>query len=167
MRISRVMPVIVSLVAMGASRGAAQLAPAPGRQYVTVTATAASSRVPVGGATQLWAEVTPNAAIHVYAAGAVDFKPVTLVVTPNARIVAGRPTYPMPDVATAPGSTGRVPAYAKPFRIALPITVAAAAQPGERLTIAGAVTYQACDDRMCYPPSALPVTWTVTVASRR
>ena len=31
------------------------------------------------------------------------------------------------------------------------------------LIIGGGVTYQACDDRLCYPVNVAPVTWTVTV----
>jgi hypothetical protein len=29
------------------------------------------------------------------------------------------------------------------------------------LTIGGALTYQACDDRLCYDPVTLPLSWTV------
>jgi hypothetical protein len=56
-----------------------------------------------------------------------------------------------------------VPAYRKTFRIAVPITVKATAKRGETLTVGGAVNYQACDDRLCYPVTAAPVTWTLTV----
>ena len=75
----------------------------------------------------------------------------------------GKVTYPKPDVATAQGSIGDVPAYGKPFRIALPVTVAKSARLGEQLTVSGVVIYQACDDRLCYPSSTAPVTWSIAV----
>jgi hypothetical protein len=34
---------------------------------------------------------------------------------------------------------------------------------GETIVVAGKVTYQACDDRVCYPPESAPVSWTVNV----
>ena len=85
------------------------------------------------------------------------------MVMPNGSIKAGKPTYPKPDVATAPGSLDGVPAYKQPFRIAVPVTIAPTAKKGETVTIAGAVNYQACDDRLCYPVTAAPITWQVSV----
>jgi hypothetical protein len=29
--------------------------------------------------------------------------------------------------------------------------------------VSGTVNYQACDDRVCYPPESSPITWTVVV----
>ncbi len=147
-----------------ASAPSTQLAPAPSTlQHVTVVPSAATSTVAPGRSTTLHADVTPKPSIHVYAAGATDFKPVTLVITPNPLASPGRPSYTKPDVATAQGSTGNVPAYAQPFRISVPITISAAAQPGQVVTLAGVVNYQACDDRLCYPPSSAPVVWTLAV----
>lgn len=148
---------------VGAPPVHAQLAPAPTLQHIVVAPRASAAAVAPGGAVTLWAEVTPKPSIHVYAAGAAAFKPVALVLTPNPLIAAAPPTYPKPDVATAQGSTGNVPAYAKPFRIAVPVTVKGSASRGEMLTVAGVVNYQACDDRLCYPPSSAPVIWTVAI----
>jgi cytochrome c biogenesis DsbD-like protein len=101
-------------------------------------------------------EVTPDPRIHVYAPGAKDFTVVSLVLTPQPDLVPGKPIYPKADVATAPNSDD-APAYSKAFRITQPVTVKAGASKG--LTIAGVLNYQACDDRVCYPVSSLPVTW--------
>lgn len=157
---------LLALVAVPVLAGFAQgqlLAPITGRQHITVTGASSASSAPAGGALTLWADVTPKPGIHVYAAGATDFKPVGLVVTPHPGVQPGTPKYPKPDVATAQGSTGDVPAYSRPFRISLPITIARTAARGERLTVAAAVNYQACDDRICYPPSTVPISWTFTV----
>lgn len=142
---------------------ALQLAPAPTVQYVTVATAASASSATAGSAITLWADVTPKPRVHVYAAGATDFTPVSIVITPNAGLTVGKPTFPKPDLATAQGSTGNVPAYARPFRIAQPVSIVPGAKPGDRLTVAGAVRYQACDDRLCYPATAVPVTWTIVV----
>ncbi len=142
---------------------ARQLAPAPTVQYVTVTTAASAASAAAGASITLWADVTPRPRVHVYGAGAIDFTPVSIVITPNVALAVGKPTFPKPDVATAQGSTGNVPAYARPFRIAQPITIKPNAKAGDTLTVAGAVKYQACDDRLCYPATAVPVTWTIAV----
>lgn len=158
----RVVPVLLLGIAQ-VSVARAQLAPAPTLQHISVVAGVSAQSARPGGAVTLWADVTPKPSIHVYAAGAVDFKPVALVVTPNAAITIGQARYPKPDVATAQGSTGSVPAYAKPFRIALPVTLKATVKPGDQVAVAGAVNYQACDERLCYPATSAPVQWTITV----
>lgn len=142
---------------------AGQLAPAPTIQHIVVTGRASQESATPGGTVTLWADVAPKPGIHVYAAGATDFAPVSLLVTPNTAIGIGRASYSKPDVATAQGSTGNVPAYARPFRITQPVTIRPGAARGETITVAAAVKYQACDDRLCYPATAAPVTWVIAV----
>jgi DsbC/DsbD-like thiol-disulfide interchange protein len=109
------------------------------------------------GRVTLALEVTPDPRMHVYAPGAKDFTVVSLILTPQPDITPGKPVYPKADVAAAPGSDD-APAYSKVFRITQPVTVKNGAKD---VTIAGVLNYQACDDRVCYPVSSLPVTWSV------
>lgn len=135
----------------------------PGVQHATVASAQSVASAASGAAVTLWADVTPNPSIHIYAEGAKDFTPVSLLLTPNAAIAPGKPTYPKPGSAAAPGATDAVPAYAQTFRIGVPVTIRSTAKPGEVLTVAGTVNYQACDDRLCYPVTAAPVVWTISV----
>ena len=154
----------VGVVLASGSTGAAQgLLAKPGVQHASVAGTATPATVAAGSVVTLMADVTPNPSIHIYADGAKDFTPVSLVLTPNAGITAGKPKYPKPDVAAPPGSTDVVPAYKQTFRIAVPVTIKSTAKPGDVVSIAGAVNYQACDDRLCYPVTAAPVAWKITV----
>jgi hypothetical protein len=131
------------------------LAPKPTVQHVTVAPSVIRG---ADGRLTLALEVTPNPRIHVYAPGAKDFTVVTLILTPQPDVSAGKPVYPKADVAAAPGADD-APAYAKVFRITQPVTVKAGAS--KDLTIAGVLNYQACDDRVCYPVSSLTVTWSL------
>jgi DsbC/DsbD-like thiol-disulfide interchange protein len=131
-------------------------------QHITVAASANAATAPKGGTVTLWADVTPKANIHVYATDREGLTPLKLVLTPQSTVTIGKVKYPEPEISVSAGATGAVPVYRKPFRLAQPITVAAA-KPGDVLTIAGVINYQACDDRVCYPSASLPVTWAVTV----
>ena len=154
---------IVLVLGSGPNARAQGLLAKPGVQHASVVATATPATATAGAVVTLLADVTPSPSIHIYADGAKDFTPVSLVLTPNAGITAGRPKYPKPDAAAAPGSADAVPAYKQTFRIAVPVTVKSTANTGDVVSIAGAVNYQACDDRLCYPVTAAPVAWTVTV----
>ena len=140
------------------------LAPAPSAvQHVVVAAGANVATVPAGGTVSLWADVIPKPNIHVYAPGAKDYQIVALVLTPQRGLTFGKATYPAGTPMAFPGVTERVPVYQKLFRITQPITIARTAAAGQTLTIAGAVNYQACDDRVCFPPASIPVMWTLRV----
>jgi hypothetical protein len=159
-----VLPLLTAVVLAGSGVAGAQgLLPRNAVQHATVATSASASAVVPGSKLTLYADVTPYPAIHIYAEGATEFTPVSLAITPTGAVTAGKVAYPKPDVAKAPGSTEAVPAYRKTFRIAVPVTVKASATRGETLTVGGAVTYQACDDRLCYPVTAAPVSWTLSV----
>jgi hypothetical protein len=161
--ISGVLSAAMLLLAQSVGLTGQTLLPRSSVQYATFTASSSTASVAPGGSVTLWVDVQPNRSIHIYAAGARDFTPISLVLTPASPLKAGRAVYPKPDVATAPGSTGDVPAYQRPFRIALPVTIASSARPATVVSIGGAVKYQACDDRLCYPATVAPVSWSVTV----
>ena len=61
----------------------------------------------------------------------------------------------------------RVPTYQKPFTITQEIVLdgsaatRAALAKQATLTVGGVLTYQACDDRLCYDQVTLPLSWTV------
>ena len=59
-----------------------------------------------------------------------------------------------------------VPVFVKPFRLIQPLHVEATPQAQAALrdktslTVSGSLDYQACDDKVCYNPSSIPVSWT-------
>lgn len=133
-------------------------------QHVAVEPSRHPSAVARGSAVTLSVVVTPQPGIHVYAKGATEFTPVALVMTPTAGITMGRPRYP--DVGPDTSLTAMAdpaPAYHARFRVDQPITVTRAVTSGGTLRLSGALNYQACDDRLCYPAASIPVLWTLTV----
>ena len=59
--------------------------------------------------------------------------------------------------------------YQRPFRIAQDVALDASAEAQaalkdlSSLTLKATLTYQACDDRICFSPQSVPLTWTVAV----
>jgi hypothetical protein len=162
---SRTYNVVVRVIVFAAVI-AQTLLPRPSTvQQISVTPSASISTAARRAAVTLWADVTPNRNMHVYATNKQGFAPLSLVVKAQPGIEIGKVSYPAAEVGLTPGidALTPVPMYTKPFRVAQAITVSPSAKSGDVLTIAGVINYQACDDRLRYPVNSLPVTWTVAV----
>jgi peroxiredoxin len=109
-------------------------------------------------------DITPHAGIHVYAPAAKGYTPVTLTVSPATGVSAGALTYPVAEDYYFKPLDEHVAVYQKPFRISQRVTLdrAAAARLGSApITLSGTLNYQACDDRLCYKPERVPLSWTI------
>jgi hypothetical protein len=86
------------------------------------------------------------------------------VAAPSKAVVAsvGKPAYPPSELVFDTALNKKIPQYLKTFRIRQPITLGAV-KSGDRVDVSGTLSYQACDDRMCYPPTTAAVAWTVNV----
>jgi DsbC/DsbD-like thiol-disulfide interchange protein len=156
---------VLLLALLPAAVGAGQtLGPKlPPIQHVTVVATTSAPDLPADGQVTLVVDVTPKPGIHVYAAGSSEVAPVTIVMTPLAGVRFGRAKYPTPAPAPALTASDPAPAYYAPFRIEQPMSMVKGARLGKTVTVSGALNYQACDAKTCYPATSLPITWTLDV----
>ena len=151
------------LITAGTAFGQTLTLKPPAVQHVGVIGTANPASARPGERIMLWADVTPETNIRVYAPGAKDVLPVALVMTPERRATYSKPSYPAGRLASTVGLSERVLVYSETFRIVQPVVLARSLKAGETLIMAGAVNYQACDDRVCYPAASIPVTWSVRV----
>ena len=135
------------------------LTPRPG--HAAVSASPAEVSAKVGTKLSLFVDVTPKAGIHVYAPGSKDYIAVAVKLAPQLEVKAGKLEYPKSEMMSF--ADERVPVFQKPFRLTQPVTLDKSVKAGATVTVAGTVTYQACDDRVCYPPESAPVAWTVMV----
>jgi hypothetical protein len=132
-------------------------------QHIVVDTSTSAPAVARGGSLTLYVDVAPKAAVHVYAEGAPGVTPVSLAVRPLAGVRLLPVKYPAAEKVRTLGALAPVNAYAKPFRIAQQVVLSPDVAPGESMVLAGVLTYQACDDRVCYPTAAAPVRWSVVV----
>jgi hypothetical protein len=78
-------------------------------------------------------------------------------------------TYPKSEIYFFKPLNERVPVYQEPFRLiqelALDPSQSARAKIAkmERITITGRLDYQACDDKVCFVPVSLPVSYTLHI----
>ena len=137
--------------------------------HLDATAFPSDGDVAVGNRFTIVLDVTPKPGIHVYAPGAAGYRVITLAIAeqPAIRVLPIR--YPPSEVYLFAPLNERVAVYQKAFRLLREIVVegtpqAQAALRGQTaLTIGGTLEYQACDDKVCFNPVALPVSWTLSL----
>ena len=114
-------------------------------------------------------DIRPRARIHVYAPGADDYRIIAFTLDANPLLTSRPLTYPASEIYFFEPLNERVPVFQKPFRLtqALAISTApehrAAVSRIDTMTIKGTLDYQACDDRICFTPKSIPVSFDVKV----
>jgi peroxiredoxin len=114
-------------------------------------------------------EITPKKGMHVYAPGAKNYRVVSLDIAPQPYVRVLPTAYPASQIYHFKPLNERVATYQKPFTLLVEIVpqVTAEAQKAfagrKELTLTGTLEYQACDDRICYNPTSVPLSWTVDV----
>jgi hypothetical protein len=125
-----------------------------------------------GGTLTLVVEVEPRRGMHVYAPGDHDYRVISLTVTPLPFVQSLPVKYPPSEVYHFVPLNERVPVYMKPFTLVQEVRIAdtdvartaLANEPGE-FTLFGTLAYQACDDRLCFNPVSVPVSWRIKTAA--
>lgn len=149
---------MVSTVALAQSAPALQF---KGSSHATIEASPAAVDAAPGAKASLSLDVTPKAGIHVYAPGTKDFIPIEIKFDAKPDFKAGKTAYPKSELMTF--GDEKVPVFQKPFKLTNDVTIAKTAKAGSTVTVSGTVHLQACDDKVCYPPENVPVSWTVNV----
>lgn len=128
---------------------------------------AQSDRVGIPGSViSLVLDVTMPARTHVYAPTVTGgYIPISLTITPSSQIEIAAARYPAPRTLHLDVIKETVPVFNGRFRIVQDVKIATSKAmiesigKGKSIEIAGVFKYQACDDRVCYAPTSLPVTW--------
>jgi hypothetical protein len=114
-------------------------------------------------------DITPARAMHVYAPGKHTYQVVRLEIDPQPWLKVHPIVYPASTIYHYKPLDERVEVFAKPFRLRRDVTLLAT-QDAQKLlgamtaaTLSGAVEYQACDDRVCFNPVRVPVSFTIAV----
>jgi hypothetical protein len=113
--------------------------------------------------------VAPEEHIHVYAPGARGYKVVKLELAPQQNVRANPSTYPQSEMYFFRPLNERVPVYQKPFTLMQEVVLEASLDAVKALSgktelkLMGALHYQACDDRQCFNPTSVPVSWTFRI----
>jgi len=123
-----------------------------------------------GSRITLTAEVQLPPDVHVYAPGVQGYKSIALVMDATSGMEFTPANYPRAKVLYLPAIKERVPVFEGKFRITQDLKVSSAAEfsnslgpDGKTFTITGKFDYQACDSKICFIPTSVPVRWQLQV----
>ena len=90
--------------------------------------------------------------------------PTALKIDATTDIVIGKTTYPAGSDMSFPFAPDeKLNVYTGDFKIDVLVRPLRSVQPG-KYVVRGSLKYQACDNKACYPPKNLPVTFDVKIA---
>jgi len=130
-----------------------------------------SDRVAVpGNLVTLTAEVRLPQDVHVYAPGTKGYKTIKLAIDPLPDFELKQASYPAAKILYLPAIKERVPVFEGAFRIRQEMKVNSTAEfsgalgaDGKSVTVRGKLEYQACDSKICFLPTSVPVEWQIQI----
>ena len=99
---------------------------------------------------------------HVYAPG-TKYRAVTVTLNGTAWLKQGKTVYPKPSIYFFRPFKEQVLVFSEKFTLTTPIAIGTIPARLKQVKITGALSYQACDDRVCYLPQSVPLEWVVAV----
>jgi DsbC/DsbD-like thiol-disulfide interchange protein len=139
--------------------------------HLTVQGAASAATVAPGARLSLSIEVTPRRGMHVYAPGKHDYQVVRFVLDSRPWLTSQPLKYPPSEIYHFVPLDERVETYLKPFTLVQDLAVPGTAEARKALagqksvTVSGTLEYQACDDKVCYAPTKVPLSFTLDVAA--
>ena len=136
---------------------------------ITVTLGTSDATAPPGGRVTLIVDLKPKPGMHVYAPGQVGYVPIAVTLDPSPDFRTHPAQFPVPGTYYFAPLKETVKVYDKPTRIAQAVTLALTpelrkrAAAGDKLVVTGSLAYQACDDKVCYRPETVPVSWSIAL----
>jgi hypothetical protein len=137
--------------------------------HLELTSYATDQVATLGTHFSLVLDVRPAASVHVYAPGASQYQPVRLTLNARPGVVLRAVQFPKSEDYFFKPLNEHVPVYQRPFRIVQDVMLdpsgdgSAALKDVTTLTITGTFEYQACDDKVCFAPQSIPLSWSIGV----
>ena len=137
--------------------------------HLIVAASVNDGTVVPGKRISLQFDVTPKRSMHVYAPGKHDYQVIGVTLDPQPWMKAQPMKYPPSEIYDFVELKEKVEVYSKPFTLVQEVTIPSTLEVRKQLasasslTLSGVLTYQACDDRVCYAPAKVPVKFVLKV----
>jgi hypothetical protein len=137
--------------------------------HLIVSASVNDGTVVPGKRISLSFDITPKRTMHVYAPGKHDYQVIGISLDPQPWMKARPVKYPPSEIHDFPELNEKVEVYSKPFTLVQDLTIPSTLEVRRQLaaatslTVTGLLTYQACDEKVCYAPAKVPVKFVLKV----
>lgn len=137
--------------------------------HLSMTASISDAVAAPGERLAITVNVTPKRGMHLYAPGKHDYRVVQLTLDPQPWLKPQATVYPASEIYYFKPLDERVEVFMKAFRLRRDVTLLATPAAQKLLggmtevTLTGALEYQACDDKVCFNPARVPISFTVSL----
>jgi hypothetical protein len=137
--------------------------------HLSMAVSVSDTEAAPGARLSVVADVTPAPTMHVYAPGKHTYQVIRVEIDPQPWLKVHPIVYPTSTIYHFKPLDERVEVFVKPFRLRRDVTLLATQEAHKLLgamtaaTLTGAVEYQACDDKICFNPMRVPVTFTIAL----
>lgn len=136
--------------------------------HLAVNTSISATEITPGQKVSLSFDVTPKRNMHVYAPGKHDYQVIAVKLDPQPWLKVAPTAYPPSEIYHFKELDEKVETYGHPFKLVQDMTVLDTAAAKQALAagpirLSGLLTYQACDDKVCYAPSKIPINFALTV----
>jgi hypothetical protein len=135
--------------------------------HVDITTYSSDPVIAPGNRFALAVNVTPAQHVHVYAQGAQGYRAMNFEMADQPYVRFLPLAYPGSEIYFFKPLQERVPVYQRPFTLLQEVVLevspdAARALAGRtELKLSGSLQYQACDEKQCFNPASVPLSWTL------
>ncbi len=138
--------------------------------HLRLSYSSSDAEVSPGQRIALLTEITLKKKMHVYAPQVKDeYTPISWSMEPARSSVDLGVNFPEPSILYLRPIQEKVPVYegklklVREIRLAEEKTLRDLVGTSGQVEIKGTLKYQACDDRVCYPPETIPMTWKLKI----
>lgn len=124
----------------------------------------------MGNRLSLILDISLKDKMHVYAPGAQGYRPIELKITGSPAFTLVPAEYPQAQMLYLRAIRENAPVYQGQFRLSQDIVLIPNAKKldesvnsASEVVIEGSLSYQACDDKICYLPKAIPLKWAIKI----
>ncbi len=159
------------LIKAGGKTGGFTAATKISTNHLDVTTYPSEATVAPGNRFSLVLGVAPHSGLHVYAPGAEKwgYRVISFKLDPHPQIHVFPVAYPASEIYYFKPLKERVAVFQKPFQLVQELLLDGtpasqeALRDKQEVTLTGTLQYQACDDKVCYNPVSVPLSWKLSL----
>jgi peroxiredoxin len=137
--------------------------------HLDITTYPSESAIAPGNRFSIAFDIQPHNGIHVYAPGAKGYRVIGFILEQQPFVRTLPMKYPASQIYFFKPLNERVPVFQKPFTLVQEVVLEGTPQAQtvfrgkNSVTVSGTLEYQACDDKICYNPTTVPLSWTLNL----
>jgi hypothetical protein len=136
--------------------------------HLTLTSYVSDDRAYAGNRVTLILDIDLPPKMHLYAPGVKGYKPAEfqLDAHPNVRVL--NTNFPKPEIMNLPVIKESVPVYSRKIRITRDVILGTDdnMRKESNVELTGTFVYQACDDKICYLETKIPLTFSLALQNQ-